>query len=155
MPYVPATSGAVTPLRHCSQSDGANAYMELDVGSPGRSKTIGQAWIFTRDGIWETAPEGLITLQLVRVDDVGHSLLSWQTRLGSIDWMGGAYQGRFGSAQVNTLNPDVLHDQEFTEQVVVHPVSGERFAVWAALPAGAIKGLGCYAADGAHAFLNL
>lgn len=154
MPNVPTTSGPLNPLQQCSQPDGANAYLELDVESPDRIKTVGRALVFTQKHGWETAPAGLITLQLVRIDDVGHSLLSWQTDLHRIDWMGAAYQSWPGSTQVNTLHPDVLNNQEFTEQVIVHPVVGERFAVWAALPRGAVQGLSCYATNGRQAFLT-
>ena len=149
-PNLPDTSGQLQPLFHCSQPEYANAYLELDVHHPRAVLTTGRAWVLTKSNGWVRTD--LVHIKLVRVDQ-NHSLVSWDTDLSNIDWMGAVYQGSFSRDQVNTLNPANLQDQHFTQQVLVHPVAGQRYALYASLPRGTVPDMGCFAPP--HPFLSL
>lgn len=128
----------------------ANSYLELDVHNPDKTYKAGRAWIFTVNGWVRT---DLLHITLVKVDHT-HSLLSWTADVSNVDWMNAAYQHQ-PWGQINSLNADNLRDQHFTEQVLVRPVAGQRYAVYASLPKGTVSDMRCMAPNGLNPFLSL
>lgn len=153
-PYtnLPANSGPIRPLQQCSEPEGANAYLELDVSNPNNILMMGKAWVFTKKHGW--VQTDLLHIKLVLVD-THLSEVSWWADLTNVDWMGAAYQGWFGSSQVNTLMPEHSQAQPFTQQAVKPPTAKQRYALYASLPPGTVSGLGCFHPDGQHPFLSL
>lgn len=153
-PYtgLPANSGKLSPLSPCSLPTNANAYLELDVGNPNELITVGNAWILTRHRGWIHTP--LLHIKLIIID-TNLSQLRWSADVPDVDWMGAAYQGRFGSGQVNTLMPEHSSSQPFTQQTVKRAVAGQRYAIYASLPLDSVNDIGCMAPNGVHPFLSL
>lgn len=148
---LPATSGPPRPIKQCSEQDGSNAYLEVDIQDSNSLKTVGTAWIFTKSHQWVKNYDLHIMLEIV-----GTHLaeVSWWADLTNVDWMNAAYQGWFGVSGFNTLMPEHSRAHPFTQQALSPLSSGQRYATYAALPPDQAKGLGCYHPNGAHPFLS-